>query len=173
VPLLDSFDDLFARYATPMQHVAYGIVRSRETAAEIVQDVFLKLWSARDMLEINGDIEHYLTRATRNRALDWMAREARRREWEEREHDPDDLPHGISSAQEEEAQPSASVHDAINAALEAMPHKRREVCRLRWLDGVGPTEISRRLRISVKTVETQLRRGKAELANRLAHRENP
>jgi RNA polymerase sigma-70 factor (ECF subfamily) len=173
MPLLDSFDDLFTRYAEPMQRVAYGIVRSHETSAELVQDVFLKLWSIRETVEVTGDIEQYLRRATRNRALDWMAREARHREWEEREHDPDDLPHGVPGTQEEEAPPDAAVHETIQTALDAMPVKRREVCRLRWLDGVGPLEISRRLHVSVKTVETQLRRGKIELANRLAHREHP
>ncbi len=163
MPLLDSFDELFTRYAAPMQRVAYSIVRSRETAAELVQDVFLKLWSVRDTLEVEGDIERYIVRATRNRALDWMAREARHRQWET-ERDPEDLPHGTSAAGEEEEGFSAdTLRGAIAAALDAMPEKRREVCRLRWVEGIGPVEISRRLDISVKTVETQIRRGKKEL----------
>jgi RNA polymerase sigma-70 factor (ECF subfamily) len=49
---------------------------------------------------------------------------------------------------------------AVTSALAAMPDRRREVCRMRWIDGIGPAEIARRLGITVKTVETQLSRGK-------------
>ena len=49
---------------------------------------------------------------------------------------------------------------AVTSALAAMPERRREVCRMRWIEGIGPAEIARRLGITVKTVETQLSRGK-------------
>jgi RNA polymerase sigma factor (sigma-70 family) len=52
------------------------------------------------------------------------------------------------------------LETAVTTALAAMPERRREVCRMRWVDGIGPAEIARRLGITVKTVETQLSRGK-------------
>lgn len=168
----ENFDDLFRQYSEPLQQIAYGIVRSRETAAEIVQDVFLKLWSARDVLEVENDVRHYLARATRNRALDCAAREARHRKWEVAPHDADDLPHGtVRSHAMDDTQTREESHDALTnavaAALAAMPERRRQVCELRWVENLRPTEISIRLGIAVKTVETQIARGLRDLRERM------
>lgn len=165
---LENFDELFRQHSEPLQQIAYGIVRSRETAAEIVQDVFLKLWSAREVLEVEKDARHYLARATRNRALDCAAREARHRRWEEERHDIDDLPHGtVRSHAMDDVQAREESHDtlahAVAVALAAMPERRRQVCELRWVENRRPAEISMRLGIAVKTVETQIARGLKDL----------
>ncbi len=162
-----AFETLFARHTAQMQRVAYGIVKSRETAAELVHDVYLGLWNARERLVVRGNLVGYLVSAVRNRALDWVARETLHRRWAASVH-RDDVPHGSGRHDEDEDhERHPGLRAALAAALAEMPARQREVCRLRWQEGVGPTAIADRLGVAVKTVETQLHRGLLMLRARL------
>lgn len=154
-----AFETLFARHVAQLRRVAYGIVRSSEVAAELVHDVYLGLWNARDRLDVRDDLRRYLVGATRNRALDWVAREALHRRWAASVH-ADDVPHGsIPEVDDDERDRHEELQVALAAALADMPARQREACRLRWQVGLGPTAIAEAMGIAVKTVETQLHRG--------------
>ncbi|MDA1080681.1 MAG: sigma-70 family RNA polymerase sigma factor [Gemmatimonadetes bacterium] len=162
-----AFETLFARHVEQLQRVVFGVVKSRETAAELVHDVYLTLWNTRDRLVVHGDVRGYMVRAARNRALDWVARETLHRRWAESVH-RDDLPHGTGENDDnDEHERHPGLRAALAAALADMPARQREVCRLRWQEGIGPSAIAERLGVAVKTVETQIHRGLLLLRARL------
>jgi RNA polymerase sigma-70 factor, ECF subfamily len=152
-----AFELLFERHVEPLTRVVARMVDSHHVAAELVQDVFLRVWSGRRELAVRGDFWSYLRRAARNRALDWLRREDLHREWEQsvvRETDafaPD--------AHAAEQDRLAELHDALNKILAAMPERRRVVCELRWRNGLRPAAIGERLGVSLKTVETHITLG--------------
>lgn len=164
-----AFEQLFAEFGRPLRRYAYRIVHSREVAAELVQDVFMRLWKGREFLDIRGDFSAYLFVATRNRALDWSDREHRHRRWVERAAFDSELTDSDSES-------PAALHEAdgerqllqaaIVESLAALPPKRREICRLRWIEGIGPVAIAERLGLSIKTVEVQITRGRKHLRER-------
>jgi RNA polymerase sigma-70 factor, ECF subfamily len=161
-----AFEQLFVVFDRPLRRYAFRIVRSREVAAELVQDVFMRLWKSRESLDVRGDLSAYLFTATRNRALDWNDREHRHRRWVERE-----VFESESSASDADAtitlfdaeHQTSQIHAAIAESLAALPAKRREICRLRWIEGMGPQAIAERLGLSLKTVEAQITRGRKHL----------
>src|SRR6218665_1314712 len=51
---------------------AYSTTRSRETAKEIAQEVFVSLWAARHTLTIKSSIEAYITGAVRYKVYDYF-----------------------------------------------------------------------------------------------------
>jgi RNA polymerase sigma-70 factor (ECF subfamily) len=162
-----AFETLFARHAAQLQRVVYAVVRSRETADELVHDVYLGLWNARDRIDVRDNVRSYLVRAARNRALDWVARETLHRRWAESVH-ADDVPHGSATVDDaDEPDHHRELRIALAAALDEMPPRQREVCRLRWQEGLGPTAIADKLSVKVKTVETQIHRGLVALRARL------
>lgn len=164
-----AFERLFAEFDQPLRRCAYRIVHSREVAAELVQDVFLRVWNGRELLDIRGDLSAYLFAATRNRALDWNDREHRHRRWVERALFDSELPDSeadTSAAQLDTERQTQILHAAIAESLAALPPKRREICRLRWIEGVGPQDIAQRLGLSIKTVEVQITRGRRHLRER-------
>lgn len=155
------FNDLFSAHFLTLTKSVAKMVNSKEVAADLVQDVFLRLWSGRAELRVHGDITHYLRRAARNRALDWLAHELVRERWKQSE-----INEALRSVENSDASESEVAKDArlvLEGVLREMPEKRRRICELRWLEGVGPSEIARRLGLSVKTVDTQLSRGVKEL----------
>lgn len=152
-----AFDTLFHRHRDPMIRFVERMVDSHHVAAELVQDVFLRLWSGRAQLVVRGDLRSYLRRAARNRALDWLGRETLHRRWSESaEHEVAEPPHDAQHAEEGRF---SLMFDVLEAALAAMPERRRAACELRWRQGLAPRVIASRLGMSLKTVETHLTRG--------------
>ncbi|HEX2780287.1 MAG TPA: RNA polymerase sigma-70 factor [Gemmatimonadaceae bacterium] len=149
-----AFDTLFrAHYAALVRHVE-GMLRRRDVAEEVVQDVMLELWRRRETLVVDDSLRAYLYRATRNRALNHLRHEAIvRRSEPELTPDPESRPRGDAELVLEE------LDAAIKRAVAELPDRCREVFELSRMRGLKYSEIASTLGISVKTVEAQM--GKA------------
>ncbi|MDX5345987.1 MAG: sigma-70 family RNA polymerase sigma factor, partial [Hymenobacteraceae bacterium] len=67
-----AFESLFRSYYSGLCHFALKFVRDKETAEELVQDLFVHLWENRHTLQISGSVKSYLFTATRNRAFNYL-----------------------------------------------------------------------------------------------------
>ena len=74
-----AFGELFDRWFDPVHDIAWRIVRDRDTAAEVAQDVFLVAWQGLGTLEQPGSFGGWVRRIARNRALNRLDRERRSR----------------------------------------------------------------------------------------------
>jgi RNA polymerase sigma factor (sigma-70 family) len=74
-----AFGELFDRWFDSVYDVAWRIVRDRDTAAEVAQDVFLAAWQGLGSLEQPGSFGGWVRRIARNRALNRLDRERRSR----------------------------------------------------------------------------------------------
>lgn len=63
---------LFDLYHHSLCLLAIKIVRDKDQAKDIVQEVFIKLWKNRERLEITGSLLAYLKRATVNTSLNYI-----------------------------------------------------------------------------------------------------
>lgn len=149
-----AFDTLFrAHYASLVRHVE-GMLRRRDVAEEVVQDVMLELWRRRETLLVDDSLRAYLYRATRNRALNHLRHEAIvKRSEPELAMDPDDGAGADVVLVDEE------IGVAAKQAIAQLPERCREVFELSRVRGLKYSEIATTLGISVKTVEAQM--GKA------------
>ena len=163
-----AFDAMFRAFTEQLQRFARRYVRSTDIAAEIVQEVFLRLWRSPRHFDHYAQLKAYLHRAARNLALDHLEREAVR----QRGHE--DILIG-SIVDGSRAHIALAYHDAelaelvatIDAVLAEMPERRRAVCTLRWKHGRHVAEIAAELGIAPKTVEIQIGRGLKQLRARL------
>lgn len=158
---------IFRLFVLPLSAFAYRSVQSRDTAAELVQDVFYRIWRGHAKWEVEGSLKAYLYRATRNRVLDYIKHEKVERRWVERsvrEHAADIArPH----APGDEAMEIQDQVAAVERALGELPERRRLVFVLRWRDGLSHQEIAHRMGVTVKTVENQLTRAIHALREKL------
>jgi RNA polymerase sigma factor (sigma-70 family) len=152
-----AFAALVLALSAPLDAYARRLTGSAELAADLVQDVFVRLWTQRDSTRVHGNIRGYLYRSLRNRALDV------------RKHDQaeDARLHLIGSGGElpgMAAQPAAAdvlmdrqeIEARVAAAFATLSPRGRETALLRWRDELGRDEIAAIMGVSVRTVNTQL-----------------
>ena len=68
-----AYTEIFSRYNRLLVAHAYRLLGNRDTARDVVQDIFMVLWAKHDILHITGSFSAYLYKATRNRILDRIA----------------------------------------------------------------------------------------------------
>jgi RNA polymerase sigma-70 factor (ECF subfamily) len=155
-----AFRLLYDHTAAKLLGIASRIVRRRDLAEEVIQDVFVKIWTGAARFDRSlGSGQAYLATMTRNRALD----QVRRKTEVSAEEKPDmqDLSDNLPT-------PEAIAEDrselrAVLACLQRLPAGQRQAIAAAYIDGASGAEIAARLAVPVGTVKTWLSRGLAAL----------
>lgn len=157
-----AFEELFRTWYGPLVQFTERMLREREGAEEVVQDVMLELWKRRESLVIQGSPQGYLFQAARNRALNRL----RHLKIESREDfDADLLPATTAS---DAGAAHDELADAVRSAVESLPPRCRQVFELNRVHGLKYAEVAASLGISVKAVEAHMARALRTLRERLA-----
>jgi RNA polymerase sigma-70 factor (ECF subfamily) len=143
--------------------VAYNYFRDKAIAQEIVQDVFVHLWTKRESLQEIHDIESYLFRSVKNKIYDQFDKIASQEKLRER------MAHEVVEETEEtkEAIEYADTLELINEEIERLPDKTKTIFRLSRFDQYTNDEIAGRLHLSGKAVEYHITRALKQLRLRL------
>jgi RNA polymerase sigma-70 factor (ECF subfamily) len=150
-----AFELLFRENYAGLVQFAWGYVRSKAVAEELVQDVFLKVWDNREDLNITKSINSYLYQSVRNRCTDWARHAEVVKKWEdESKFDQENKELNLSSVNKD-------LHHRlllkeIEKAIHELPEKRREVFLLSRYENKSYKEIAELLEITVSTVETHM-----------------
>jgi RNA polymerase sigma-70 factor (family 1) len=146
-----SFAEIYARYCYPLFTLAYHKLKSRETAEELVQDLFENLWHRRAAHDIQ-QLKHYLFSALRYRIINYVKAQQVRTGYELY------CRLGASEADTttEEALASNELRAVLLDSLRKLPAKSREIFQLSRLEQYSVAEISGRVNLSEKTVEYHL-----------------
>jgi len=64
-----AFTEIYNRYHGPLYIFGYNRLKNREESKDIVHELFLKLWSDHDKIQITGRLAVYLYTAARNRVI--------------------------------------------------------------------------------------------------------
>lgn len=147
-----ALQNIFERYYKYLVVTAYNILHDDERAKDMVQDVFFGLWKKREKLNVQGELKPYLRRAVVNRAIDVWRSKKKGGTWEEVSEVTQ--PSGEASAQQQLE--GADLQKAINAAIDSLPERCRQVFALSRFENLSHKEIAQQLDISVKTIENQM-----------------
>ena len=157
---------VFRSHYAGMASFVQRFVRSPDLAEELVQDVFLKLWTKREQLAEIETLRTYLFRAARNTALNYLRRVKLERRWAE-EQGTETEPLTTFAADDDTVE--QEVATAVKQAIDRLPPRCREIFLMSRDGGLTYAEIARSLDISVKTVETQMGRALKSLRSSLHH----
>jgi len=149
-----AFRELFEGKYNQLEWYAFGIVRERDTARDLVNDAFLQLWQRRDSLPPDRDPVAWLKTTIHNRALNHLRNN--------RKFHPDleaVLQENHNASSFNDPVDFRQLQNTVRKAIDKMPDRVREVFLLSRNDNLKYQEIADRLGISVKTVEVQM--GKA------------
>jgi RNA polymerase sigma-70 factor (family 1) len=68
-----AYAEIYQRYHVLLYLYAYKKLKDKETAKDLVQEIFLSLWNKRKSYTFHTDLAGYLYRSVRNRAFDIFA----------------------------------------------------------------------------------------------------
>jgi RNA polymerase sigma-70 factor (ECF subfamily) len=163
-------ESLFEAYYAALCDFVQSFLRSPDSAEDVVQTVFLRIWEHRATWQPTSGVRAYLFAACRNRALGALKHDrvvARSAARVTSELVACATGHGGMAP--DEAVQAGELARALRSAVDALPERRRTVVILRWQHQMSYAEIACVLGISVKTVEVHLGRAFAFLRKHLVH----
>jgi len=155
---------LFALHRAKLESIVVRRVRDRDAAADVVQDVFLRVLEAGPTGSEDGDTR-VIFAATRNAAIDCGMTTARRAKLLAAVPPEQMAPAPSSSGANFEAKQAIA---ALDRALSELSPRAREIFVQHRVHGVPSAEIAGSLGISVSAVEKHLVRALRHCQSRLA-----
>lgn len=158
------FESLFRSSYVSLVRYAKTLIKDQDTAEEIVQDLFFRLWKDREKLQIESSLNGYLYRAVHNRCLHHIGHEKVVSRYANE----------ISTSQPATAEsPTDILHykelqARIALILDRLPERCGKIFCMNRFEGLKYTEIAEKLSVSVKTVEANMGRALKEFRKALA-----
>ncbi|MHC5040061.1 MAG: RNA polymerase sigma factor [Planctomycetota bacterium] len=173
----EAFEELFKRYERPVFLRLLKIVRQESSAEDLLQEVFLRLWTCADQWRGTGSLAGWLLTTATRLALNHQRSLRRRRvqsidvRGEPGEEEETQLPGWMIDAaalrpdhilEEEERRA------ALRRLTHALPEGQREVLRLVHEAGMEIREVAEELGIPPGTVKSRLHHARTRIARKLA-----
>ena len=155
-----AFDQLFKMYAPRLGYFCLQWVE-QEDAEEVVQDTFLRLWETRERIDLEKNINTYITAIAKNLIYDLF----RKRTVEQR-YCQQLQPFFKEHIDAEKEVYTKNIREVLVASIHKLPAQQREVMLLKS-KGYVNDEIAELLGISKRTVETHLNKAYKHLRGEL------
>jgi RNA polymerase sigma-70 factor (ECF subfamily) len=148
---VEAFNQLFYAYSSRLYHFAFGYLKSKEKAEEMVQEIFLKIWDNRGSIKeefqfrsylfsiaFNYIKKHFRTKALINKYIDYA------------------VAHGPEEETFDGETDYSSLRSRVYQLVGQLPEKRREVFIKSRFEGKNAAAIAEELNLSQSTVENHL-----------------
>jgi RNA polymerase sigma-70 factor, ECF subfamily len=160
----EAFNEIYQRYRASLYLHALKMLKDRDEAQDVIQEVFTKLWHKGDTLVLSTSLSSYLYTAVRNRILDIFSHEKLVAKHQESLQAFIDKGEFITDNLIREKE-LASV---IEREIAELPPKMREVFELSRKGHLSYAEIAEDLNIAENTVRKQISKALKRLKPRLA-----
>jgi RNA polymerase sigma-70 factor (ECF subfamily) len=166
----EAFGVLVKKYKTKVFNLAYSFTRDRETADDLAQEVFIKVYYALEKFKFQSGFGTWVYRIAVNHFKDYLRKHAK-----ERHLSIDALGREVPSSlsedeikKKEKAQETADRKKLLYQALRSLPEKHQFILTLRDIQGHSYEEIAGILKLSAGTVDSRLHRARKILRKKIA-----
>jgi RNA polymerase sigma-70 factor (ECF subfamily) len=148
-----AFTLLFARYRERLFFYLLRHVKSREAAEEIVTDIFMKLWTGRELTAHIRHLGAFLHKVAFHEALHFLRTAARHARLSQVYID-----RGVTAVPRTPAELviDAETRRILHEAIEQLPPQRKKIYRLSRQEGLSHEQIAEALGLSRATVNNAL-----------------
>jgi len=164
-----AFETLYHSYSKLLYWHLSKLVKDEDLAEELLQELFIKVWHARERIQIDRPfigflyliakqltIDHYRWNARRSRALEYLGK----RQTEIVETTESDIL-------------GSEVQKLLEEAISALPVKRRKAFELCKVDGKSYKEAAEIMGISPFTIQNHVAKATGSIKEYLANRQIP
>jgi len=154
-----AFESLYDSYHRLVFGIGLRMLGDPSMAEDLTQTVFMKIWSAPEAFR-GGSFVAWVSRVSRNRALDVLRARAARPEMEF----PTDLP--LDGALDDDVLARLDAQ-SVRDALATLPPEQRGLIEQGFFGGVTHQELAERTATPLGTVKTRIRSGLRKLRKEL------
>lgn len=143
-----AFKELILQYTPPIASVVFSITRSKEQTEEVVQDIFIQLWTIRDNLTAIENLNGFLFVLTKRYAISAIRKMIRER----------NRVQAFAEIQEQEGKSDERNEfiSLIDEAVNLLPPQQQRAWRLSRQEGRKYEEIAAEMNISRETVKSYI-----------------
>lgn len=148
---LEAFNIIYNKYWSELLSIALKRLEDLATCEEIVQDVFIELWQSTSKIEIRN-LEAYLNTCVKFKVFQVYKKHKKNQSFIEENG-------SLSVFQEAYENDEFSQKDLISLIEEwiaHLPQKRKEIFKMRYLDGLSVKEISEVTDNSQSTIKSHI-----------------
>jgi RNA polymerase sigma-70 factor (family 1) len=156
-----AFAELYNHYKNPALRFTMSLLKDEDEAENMVQDVFIKIWVKRSQIKPDYNFNSYLFTCLRNMAFDYF------KKMEKSEQMRKAYMESMAIYCDEEKEEDERRINLVQAAVDSLSVKRKQILRLNIEEGKSYQEIAEFLRISKNTVKNQLVKAKQILRDKV------
>ncbi|MBN1147129.1 MAG: RNA polymerase sigma factor [Anaerolineales bacterium] len=161
---LEALGVLYDRHRSMVYRTALAITGDPEAAADLLQDVFLRLYRFADRIDRGRPLEPWLHRMTTNLSYTWVKRNSR---WLRPLEDLADWLIGSGKNALQEVVEQRDDWERVQVAVSNLPLPQRIVVVLYYLNDLSVQEIAEVLDVPVGTIKSRLHYGRQTLKKSL------
>ncbi|TDQ79296.1 RNA polymerase sigma factor [Sphingobacterium yanglingense] len=143
----DAFEKLYQSYAAKLTAKLVTLLRDKDLAGDILQDLFVKVWQLRADIDPDKSFGGYLHTIATNMAKDKFRNSLHQQLYIQSRTDLTEGYDSVSRFMDQK-----DMRAAVDAALSKLPPRQREVYTLYKIEGLSYKEIQQRLGISKQAV---------------------
>ncbi|MEO0190875.1 MAG: sigma-70 family RNA polymerase sigma factor [candidate division WOR-3 bacterium] len=167
-----AFETLIKRYEQKVYNLAYRITNNQQTANDILQETFTKVYKSLKNFKGKSKFSTWLYRIAFNFCLMHKRKKTRTVSFdtpiigEDENEIPRDIPDWSSD-------PGANLENkeftkTLDEAIQKLPDEYRDVVILRDMQGLSNTEVAKILNISIPAVKARIHRARMFLRDKLS-----
>ncbi len=151
---VSSFNLIFKNYNQKVYNFCLQLLKNKNEAEEITQEVFIALWQNRDKIDTKSSIVAYILAIARNQIYKVFRKSLYKQAYIENLINSQSKMDFIT----EDQVMYNELNSFLNISIEKLPPKRREVFILSRMEGLTYKEIAQKLNIAENTVDVQIRK---------------
>lgn len=161
----DALEELYDLYYRLLFGMVISIVKKREEAEDLLQEIFVNIWNKADSFDPErGNVYSWIVTLTRNKAIDRI----RSKGYKTQQKQSVSIHKPLFSLEGDKHDPMETTifsdrAELVKKALDEIPEKQCEVIKIAYYRGMTQSEIADHLDIPLGTVKTRTRQGMIKL----------
>jgi len=155
----EALKEIFDKYHKKVYQIAYGVVRQREEALDIVQEVFIKLFRSIKNFKGRSQFYTYLYRMVMNTAID-HARKAGKQFISSLDEEGSFEPSDNIEKGPERVLLQKELEERVKSVMDKLPAEQKAALIFRDVEGLSYQEMAEAMGCSIGTVMSRLHYGR-------------
>lgn len=156
------FNAIFEEHWELLYRSGYSRLKDQVVVEDMIQDIFIDLWSRRDSIIIRSTLKAYLLTAVKYQVIKYLDQKSKF-------YIQDIVGLEIESPEEEEVHSLDILYEQLEVVLDKLPEKNRLIFQMSKMEGYSTQEIADQLDIAPQTVHNHLTKSMKVIKAELSH----